>query len=72
MTSITFDGGQLQVDLDKGVIHYNDATGVCRLRISNLPTPIPDISDADARHFLTGGLLDINFGQLHTSWSPKK
>lgn len=34
--------GQLEIDVDRGVIYFHDAkTGLILLRICSLPTPIP-------------------------------
>lgn len=43
--------GQLEIDNDRGVIYFHDEkTGTTKLRICNLPTPIPNDEQLDVTH----------------------
>lgn len=52
MTTQTFEG-QLEIDNERGVIYFHDnATGGTKLRICNLPTPIPVNAALDITHLI--------------------
>jgi hypothetical protein len=54
--------GILEIDENRGVMYFHDeSTGMTALRISRLPTPIPDP--------VRGEMLDITHGH-GASWSP--
>lgn len=43
--------GELEIDSNRGVIYFHDgSTGITRLRICRLPTPIPEEEQLDITH----------------------
>lgn len=45
--------GQLEIDHDRGVIYFHDANfGITKLRICNLPKPIPEHLQLDITHMV--------------------
>jgi len=73
----TLINGQLQIDHERGVIHFNSSGGQCILRLCNLP-PIPDLmgavhervinDKAYAREFY-GRMLDVSH-MIGCDWEP--
>jgi hypothetical protein len=61
---VVFDG-QLEIDVDRGVIYFHSAQGMTLLRMQGLPAPIRTYLDPDEQ-----SLLDVRIvGEVHTSWS---
>jgi len=50
MSKRTVIKGELQIDHDRGVVYFHDdESGMCLLRIGNLPKPITDLGNPPVR-----------------------